>query len=536
VSRGALAVGAALLLAALVLRGVCPGAHLPFVLPPEDVAATLGGSRLGLDRFGLAPLAGGLLSMLLALLDGVLFAVARLLGTADRSAFELARAADPSTFWRGARLVVALLGTATVAWLGVEARRRLGLRGAALAMGLLALSAAHVEASRLVASPVATALVAFGALVMAGRATGLRSTILSVALVGLALRGGWPAMLLLLPGLWISAPGGEIAPTTNEGEATARGDGVARRRRILLLGAAIAFVVDPLAMARAATWSDFALPGVATMKAWLDALLSGLGPAGLAVAALGVALAIVRRRPDLQAHAFGALLVVGVALARDDAPRFLLVALPSLVLLAAFALEDLGARLRGPAGSVLMAAAAVALVAEPAVESVRTVILDCGRDTRVEAALWIRNQVEHRTAILVEEDPQVPFRPIVPVDDLKRTLRERADRLGEKYPYRADYWRLRAETLEPPLPELTVVGESEVWPTLEEARSRGLAFVVVVPERMGLVAGGDDPVRQSRRRFYEALLNEPSATLQQSFEPERLGRGPRLEMWAITAR
>jgi hypothetical protein len=80
------------------------------------------------------------------------------------------------------------------------------------------------------------------------------------------------------------------------------------------------------------------------------------------------------------------------------------------------------------------------------------------------------------------------------------------------------------------------VGESEVWPTLEEARSRGLAFVVVVPERMGLVAGGDDPVRQSRRRFYEALLNEPSATLQQSFEPERLGRGPRLEMWAITAR
>jgi hypothetical protein len=87
--------------------------------------------------------------------------------------------------------------------------------------------------------------------------------------------------------------------------------------------------------------------------------------------------------------------------------------------------------------------------------------------------------------------------------------------------------------LESPLPELTVVGETEPWPTLDDARVQGVALVVVAPERMGLLAGVGDPTRQSRRRFYEALLNEPSASLQQSFEPKRLGRGPRLEIWAL---
>ncbi len=500
----------AILIVAAVLRVAGASRHLPLVLPPEDPAAVLWDARLGVAVDGLAPVAGGLSSVLLAALDAAQFGGAVASGV-DRETYEIARAVDPTGFWTGARWLTALAAVIGIGFVAFETRRRSSARAGLIAAALLSLSMLHVSESRLVTGLVITSFAAFGAVALLARGGRIAATS-GVVLAALALRGAAPVVVFLAPLVML------------------RGEGAGRRRRALALAAGAAVLVDPLGLFRPAAWSFLASPSADGLGAWTDAMLGGLGPAGLAVALLGAGLGLVRRDAGLAPHARGSLAVLAAGLVTVPPSVAVLVALPSLAMLAAFALEDLASRVPDRGGRFLLVAAVLAVVAEPAVESWRSVRRDLGPDTRAEAVEWLGGRWEHRDVVLVEWDPQVDSTSLVPVDDLKRSLRDRAERIEGREPGRAAHWRHRAEGLEPPLPELRGVAAGDPWPTLPEAQAAGVRWVILAPERMGLDgrSSSDD-----RRAFYEALLNDLGAELQVMFESDGSGRGPRLEIWRL---
>ncbi|HKH31405.1 MAG TPA: glycosyltransferase 87 family protein [Gaiellaceae bacterium] len=289
---------------------------------------------------------------------------------------------EPSYF--AARLVVVLVGVAGVAaawWLGARAYGELA---GFVAAGVTAVATTHVAYSRTAVTDVPFTTLATGSLALL---VSRRLELAGVA-AGLAAAGKYPGVVLLVPLI--------VA-----GWREWRRLGVA-----VGLGAVAFFAASPFVVVHAGkAWDDASRVSDRAREGWLgfegdgsapvafaDRLWEGIGPA-LLVAAVGLVLALVRRRPaDLVLASF-ALAYFATLLPLDaHFDRYVLPLVPVLGALA---------------GSVrALAPVTIVLLAVPLAWSIRDTRDLTRTDTREAAQAWIERRVP--TAARVAADPSAP--------------------------------------------------------------------------------------------------------------------------------
>ncbi|MDR7255364.1 hypothetical protein J2X46_004366 [Nocardioides sp. BE266] len=367
---------------------------------------------------------------------------------------------DPAVVFTVARLVVALLGTATVVVVAVAGRRAFGPREGVWAAALLGLSflpvfyAHHALNDAVTLLPLTVALVAclrlhergdVGSAVVAGAAVGVATGVKYLA-APMALVIGLALLLRVLQ----------------------------RRQRLLpavglLAAAAVACVaclvaLNPFIVLEAAKfWGDFSGQSAqaATTKlgqtgaAWSGypvTLLWGLGAVPTVLAVLGLVLAWRRDRAvAVLLVAFPVLLYAAMATQDRWFARWLLPAYPSLVVLAGHGVVRLTGvlreRLPGRTRPVIAVLVPAVVLAQPVTDVVRSDVVLSREDTRAEALAWLTSGATDGRRIVVE--PAVPgsyrralrdagfeLRPV------ERPFQAYEQRLGPSLidDYRADGW------------------------------------------------------------------------------------------------
>lgn len=518
-ANGATLVG--VFIGSLLVRSFCAGHGLPYILPPEDWVACFGrlGYSIGMD--GIRPLADGVDGILLSLDAAIHHMI--LIGqgvVADEAGYRVHLAADPGGFWTAARLTFALLGSVAVLWVARHGRD-VGERTGWVAAVLLMFSTLHVEASRQVGSNVVDALVCFGVVALlteAMRGERLPSAWVFTSIGVAALLAGWPAPMLLVPYIFVLA----------------RQDGPRGEIRLLWpagLAAGIAVVLDPIALVRTETWARFTGFAPGGVLTWAGELYGSQGIAWSVLALAGILLTIQQRRTVLLVHVVWVAAVAAASTLHSDVNAMTLAVLPSSCLLAAFALTEIVRRIPGapPVPALVAAGLVLTVVAEPVWTITRSIRTECRADPRALAADWMIENAEHRAVVLVGSRRGRPAEPVVPVRNLRRNLRLIADDLESSGLDGATYWRCRADGHVPPMFDLRLSGPAQVWPALEEARAAGVEYAILRPSEFAGPATSDE-----RRRFYEALLNDPDVSLRAHFANDGpADPRPAVEIWSL---
>jgi hypothetical protein len=412
---------AALVAAAFGLRAWGAGFGLPFTYHPDehqyvDTAVAVLNGQLDPVRFNNPTL----VKYVLAVADAGWIAAARIGGGASSAAsFTAQFAADPSTAYLLARLLVALLGAATVAVVWALGRSAGGPGVAWPAAALMGVAFLHVRESHFAVSDVpATLLVATGLLlaVRIQRGAPLRDYALAGALVGLAAAAKYSGVLVAVAVV--------SAHLLAEGAPLWQAPRRLADRRLWLAGAVAvaAFVVAvPYAVLRWPAFSaDVALllergrqgfKGVALAdqpgwRFYLSTLDWGMGWPFLAVSAAAVPVGLVRGRSDRVLALFTVVAYLYLSRQLLLFERFLLPVLPALVVLAASALAGLARRTlgQGRARQPAMVLATAALCALPLASSLRFDWLLGRADTRTLAKEWIEANVPAGARLTVQSN------------------------------------------------------------------------------------------------------------------------------------
>lgn len=326
---------------------------------------------------------------------------------------------DPTAVFTVARLVSALLGTATVAVVYVAGRRFFDRRAGVWAAALMGFAYLPVFYSHQALNDVPTLLPLAVAL---------------VACLAVYERGSWQVVLLAGGAVGVAAATKYLAAPMSLVIAVALVLRVVEGRTrtsvaaLRLSAAAIACVICLLALNPFIVveldkfWSNFTDQSAqaATTKlgqtgsAWLGypvTLLWGFGVVPLLLAALGVVLAWRRNRArTLLLVAFPVVLYVAMSLQGRYFGRWMLPAYPALAVLAAYGasrvVDALRTRFPGLGERTAVTLVAVVALAQPVVDVVRSDLLLTRTDTRATALTWLLAEVPAGDRIVVE--PAVP--------------------------------------------------------------------------------------------------------------------------------
>jgi hypothetical protein len=315
--------------------------------------------------------------------------------------FKRAWRADPSFFYLLGRLTVALLGALTVPalyWLGRMAyNRRIGL----LAATFLTVSFIHLRESHFAVSDVPATLGVVLALALAvrvlnrpglarclvaGLAVGLAASTKYTA--GLALVSSGLAYMLANPARRLHlAPGPALGGLAATAVGFLAGTPYAVLDREMLLDDLQALVRDG-----SQGYKGLILDPDGGWLFYLKTLDWGLGPGLFALALLGLAYALYRhRREDLVLAAFPVVLYLFIGRQLMFFGRFILPAVPVLLLLAARLLVEATDRVPWPDRQrrLLLVTLTAIVLAQPAFSSLRFDVLLTRTDTRTLARDWI---------------------------------------------------------------------------------------------------------------------------------------------------
>lgn len=326
---------------------------------------------------------------------------------------------DPASVFTVARLVSALLGTATVAVVYLAGRRAYDRRVGVWAAAFFGLAYLPVFYSHQALNDVPTLL---------------PLTVALLACLAVHERGSWTDALLAGGAVGLAAGTKYLAAPMALAVALAVLLSVVKGRTRLAAGlarlaaAALACLVGLLALnpfiavELGKFWANFTDQSAqaATTKlgqagsAWIGypvTLLWGLGVAPLVLAALGLVLAWRRDRARaLLLIGFPVVLYVAMAMQERFFGRWMLPAYPALAVLAGYgAVRTVdAARARAPRlrGHMVVALVATVALAQPVVDVVRSDLLLTRTDTRTTALAWILDEVPAGDRIVVE--PAVP--------------------------------------------------------------------------------------------------------------------------------
>lgn len=529
--------------AALLLRLWNLGAGLPELRFPEDPVASLAALRWRFERGSFGPLRDGLHSLTLAI-EGLAIHLRRASvdGSLTWGATVLRLVQDPLPFWTSARWTSALLGasTAVVVW---AAARREGRRvGAVVAAVLLAVCTPHVAASHRLTSDVAGAFFAAAALLVA-TGEGVRSRrnrAFAVALAGSAILSGVPALPLVAT--LALAGGPRDARSARWGVLTgaivvawALDWGGAVRDAAALIHAVGDAAIEPAAASRS------------VIGAWAAAgrdLERALGPAALALAALGGARALYSGSPSLRAHVVLGLSGIAIApFTASDVPfRAWLYLVPTIALLAGVATEDLARRTftRPALVAAVVGVVGLALSAGSSLKSAAWVRREASPDTGARAARWLEEHAPPNTVVALPGRGEAGDVPAVPLRATTKHLEGMATLASAANNGRAWYWEARRlHETEQPAYELVVVPAAGPWASLDGYEARGVDFVVLPrpsQDALGLEAAESD-VASSRQLLRAELVTSPRARIVVTLLAAEEGApGPDLEIWQLVRR
>ncbi len=548
--RGAWALLLAVLAAAFALRAWGVAFGLPYVYHPDEGFEVYRALRLGMGGFDLERTGKGGLYFLLFLEYGVYFVVQRLTG-ALQGVGDFARqfATDPSAFWLMGRWTNVVLGTATVALVAYQGRRMASWRAAILGAAFLAAATQHVIDSHYVTVDVPMALFTFLAIVMIVEdAEGRRRLrVLPFALVAAyAALNKIPAVLLFLPyflavllrggprGLlrpsawWPPVLAGLLFMVANPGIWLSWGDTVEMVR------AAVGGADDRMAAGPVARG-----PGANLPLFYARVLLGSLGPAILALAFAGLMTGALRRSRGVALHASFLLpffvLIAGSGSSHLYYERYVTPLLPGLALLAAIGLDDF-LRRRVPAprtGNALAAIVAVLVVLPPVQASVGFDRMMTHTDTRTLALRWLEANAPHEATVLIEGNREELSQLTIPLSPSAADVDAMVADLETRDPGKASFWRLKGPSLAPPRYHVVAVDHLEDWGALEDYEARGVAWVVLRPERF---SGTPDAkyalsVTATRGAFGAALRASPRWERAAAFAPGPDSPGIEVEIW-----
>ncbi len=393
----------------------------------------------------------------------------------DVAGFQANFAADPTWLYRLARTAFAGMGVVTVAVTGHAARRIYGMRTGLIAAALLAGAFLHVRDSHYAVSDVPAALWVALAVWLAvvlldehDDRSAARFLLLGGALTGWAIATKYSAAIVLLPiGLaWLLRPGAGVGVgASGDGDGDGDGDGrsyidddigddigdesvarttrarrdrrtvAAMARRLVhpaVFGAAILMAVAFLSavpfavLDRPAFWDDIAtlarrgqegFKGLAIDPSpgwifYLKSLRWGLGAPLLGASIAGLVLAVrSRRRAGWVLAALPIVLWLWMGSQLLMFARFMIPALPPLMILAAMAVVKAAERMRPwlgrrsartPSAGVLAAWLAAVVLAPSFVSAVRANVLLGRPDTRDLARAWVEAELAPGTRILLQ--------------------------------------------------------------------------------------------------------------------------------------
>jgi len=422
----------AILAFALALRLYQVSFGLPGLYDPDEPLFMVMGAGL-LTRGTLNPHwfghPGSTTIYLTALIQALVFMTGWLGGRfATVADFVHAAYADPAIVFVPVRVAMALLGTACVGLTYALGRRLYGASVGLLAALLLAVNSLHIAWSQVVRTDVQASVFMLGALVVAcrlGEMGSRKHAIWAGLLTGFAVATKWPA---------ISVFAGIIGASFSSGNGwrgAARLILVAGLASVVGLFAASPFIfIDyPTVLSNLAgegrlfhvghTGSG-ALPNLAT---YLTVFASdSMGWLGLGLAAIGFALACLRRGPGRVILVPATILFfAGICAQHLIWSRWLVPGLPYLVLFAAAAVFELASLPSMPrVRSAIVAAIGTLAVLGSAAGAVGEA-RERAHDTRDEAARWIAAHAAKGSTIIIEY-PELklraePFRFLFPVGD-----------------------------------------------------------------------------------------------------------------------
>lgn len=539
---------------AVVLRAWGVAFGLPHVYHPDEGFEVYRALRLGMGGFDLERTGKGGLYFLLFLEYGVYLVLQRLTGALHGvSDFARQFAADPSAFWLMGRWTNVVLGTLTVGLVAEQGRRLGSWRAGLLGALFLAGATQHVVDSHYVTVDVPMTLFTFLALVLivedAEGRTKLRAlpfalvaayavlnkipaAVLFVAyFLGAAMRGGWNGPRgLLRPSTW--APpilAALLFALANPGIWLQWHDTIEMLRNAVAGGGT----------GGEETGAGPSGPGTNLALFYGRVLLDSLGPAGVALAALGLLSGLLRRSRAVALHAAFVIpffvLIAGTGSSHLFYERYATPLLPGLALLAGLGLDDFLTRRAGssPRAHALGALIAVIVVIGPVQGAVRFDRVMSRTDTRTLALEWMGEHAPEGSRVLLEGSAEELSQLLVPLSPSEANVAALIADLAARDPGKADFWRLKGPELPAPRYDLVTVDHLSEWGDLEAYDASGVEWVILQPERF---SGAPDSryaesVLATRHAFLRAMQASGRWRAVARFTPGGQRPGPDLEIW-----
>jgi hypothetical protein len=265
---------------------------------------------------------------------------------------------------------------------------------------------------------------------------------------------------------------------------------------------------------------------------YLGALRQSMGLPLFGVSIAGLAYGMWKRTPaDVILVPFVLVFYVAIASTSSDVLYYPRYVLPILVVLAALAgrlLYELWQRL-GRSNVLVATALAGALIAVPAIQSIRDDHLLTQTDTRTLAKDWIEQHVPAGSKILIEGLKINPVKSTVQLQDTPDAIRRRIAYWRNVEPKQAKFLELELQVLEGKTFDLELIHLSDTE-SLEAYERRGVEYFVIRPERF----------MESRRReggsqrLLHALRSDPRVTKIKEFpEQPSVRPGPAIEIYRL---
>jgi hypothetical protein len=464
---------------------------------------------------------------------------------------------DPSPFWKIGRVTTAILGTITVALVWLQARRIGGKAAALFAALFLAASFQHIVDSHTITVDIPMTLFTFWAVFMiAEDAAGRRklNPFLFAFVAAFAILNKIPAVLIFVPyflGAWMRGgwrgPRGLFTRSTLLPVVLAGILFVAGNPGFILHFAGVLnlfkHTVGGGGAERSVEYTGVPLR-VNLWRFYADSMLRSQGPAVIGLALAGALWGLIGRRREIILHAvFAAAYFVAISMssaAHLYYPRYIMPILPSACVIAGFTLSGLLERLGLPGRWSVRVAAAVAIlfVVEASIDSVRWDLHLSRVDTRTRALEWMEQHAAGGSRVLLEGFPEEAAQLSIPLRDAPQNVQAMIDRLRITDPGKAMFWEMNLKTKRDPFYDLVAIRQFEDWLTLDEARARGIEWIVLrrdyfLPENAALAKFSRSAI-DTRSAFYRQLTLASDARRVASFDADPDGApGYDMEIWQL---
>ena len=534
----------AILAAAFALRVWGVGFDLPDISHPDEQHEVHRALRLAAGSFEWDRVGKGGYFYLLFVEYGVLFVALKLAGTVSSpDDFMNMFLRDPSVFWLIGRVTTAVLGTVNV-WLTY----RLGRQLAGTAVGVVAASFLAFCTLSVLHSHLLTVDIPMTTCVLATVYFAIR--LFETGRMRHYLAAGFFAALAVMTKL-SAAPVVMVIALAHLLRLWQQDGQIGRNfidRRIVLAGIVClgvyvtgnpTIIVMPayaLEVVKKSTIGDSTVGKTqptpaqpdnmpARTNQWLyygQATQGALGWPMCALVLVGIGYAALRHRPtDVLVLAFPLLLYLAIITSGSSLrhARFILPALPLLFVLVAQVLVAILDRLRLSQRATSIAATAVVVaVCAPRLYGIVEQNVEFTRlATPTQARQWIEEHVAEGTKILVMGyRGNREQRRTCPLRDTVKNMEWFADEIEAESPAGAKFVRLKAQAQEGITYDLTVIRPSRPWIKLEEAKARGIRYVVIPVKDF---TEGARAVRYGRRDFYNQLQKDRDVHLSHIIHP-----------------